>query len=299
VKVQALGRLQILTRVSYLALIIVPILAGAWLAVQVGIQQYRHSLATAARDFDRSAERLETALRSATEKGTVPKSEEAAKAVDQLRRRAQEWNATYGPEKIQPRMPIGWALAFLAALGVTLGHLCYQTTCPELIRDKTSDGFRAEQNAAFIQCSEGQHRDKLFAVFPWFRQLALMVPRRYHTDFARRHDQTIWIPSSMERLDKVQDEPKTQPAEATHEESAPEAGNADPAEVKALPKFSKRELELILIDEGARAEYAVQARKKYGWACVSGALYGGAAFFIVWLIATQCVVVLKAAGWIS
>ncbi len=67
-------------------------------------------------------------------------------------------------------------------------------------------------------------------------------------------------------------------------------------ESKLLIKFTRSELELIVVDEGARAEYDVAAREGMRWAVVAGVLYSHGVFFIAWLVMLQMERILLQAG---
>src|SRR5262249_45317998 len=65
--VRSLGELQILTRASYVMLIVVPLLAGMWPAVRLVVNQHNKALTDAAALFDRAATRFsEVQLRGAS-----------------------------------------------------------------------------------------------------------------------------------------------------------------------------------------------------------------------------------------
>src|SRR2546429_152324 len=59
--VRGLGELQILTRASYFVLILVPILAAIWPAVQSTVNQYNKTVTEVAAIFDRAAVRISEA----------------------------------------------------------------------------------------------------------------------------------------------------------------------------------------------------------------------------------------------
>ena len=164
---------------------------------------------------------------------------------------------------------------------------------------------RSARNQEFRDCSKGQRSDLLFRAFPWLAQIAERLPHSRHRNLVRRHDQTVWLPSSLEQLRRVGDAPASADS-GGRENSAPTPGPAaadDPdqesnpgdeghavtarREVRSLPPFGREELDLIVIDEGARAEYDVYARERPFWAGVSGALYLFGALLIVWLVVRQ------------
>ncbi len=249
--VRAFGELHVLTRVSYLALVLVPLVAGVWPAV-------RRLVNLVDRDLD--------------------------------------------------PLPIGWVLAFLGALAVAIGHLVYQLAAEPLVRRQSSAEFQRERAREYLAADDRQRRDLLTRPFAWLGQIAERMPNFRHRNFVCRHDQTVWIPSDLEELERVQESRQpppavqVEPAPTDSGAKAPPAVGAQPpapkptaAATAALP-FNRHELAQIMIDEGARAEYDVAARQKLGWAGVAAGFYGLGAVFVVWLVAWQLWIVLREAG---
>src|SRR6266581_3688081 len=56
--VRALGELQVLTRASYLALVIVPMLAALWPGIRLTVNRYNEAVADSTHALERSSERL-------------------------------------------------------------------------------------------------------------------------------------------------------------------------------------------------------------------------------------------------
>ncbi len=295
-KVRSLGRLQILTRVSYVALVLVPLLAGGWPAVRAAVNWVNDDVRAAAREFDAAADRIEN-LRTDLPSALTKLDDVLQKTETQIRRVEDE----LGGRSLEERdLPLGWVLAFFAALFVTLGHLLYQLAVDERVRERSREAFVAARNDEFRQCSEGQRRDLLTRAFPWLRQIADALPGFRAFTLVSRHGHTVWIPPSLEVLNKVSEtsQPPEAPASETEIEDPPEEAVEAwrQEEAKRLIKFTRGELELIVVDEGARAEYDVAARERMRWAVVAGVLYSYGVLVIAWLVMLQMERILLQAG---
>jgi hypothetical protein len=154
--VRAYGALTILTRASYAMLVIVPLLAGAWPAVQTLVNASEQRLVNVSDRLTKSAERLSgsacqleirrgdtdssvgTANREKVEdnacvKRTSKVLSEAEQLSDKIRQ-IHDSQSSY--------MPVAWGLAFFAALAVALGQAIYQTSAPEIVRRYTLEEYQ-------------------------------------------------------------------------------------------------------------------------------------------------------------
>lgn len=295
-KVRSLGRLQILTRVSYVALVLVPLLAGGWPAVRAAVNWVNDDVRAAAREFDAAADRIEN-LRTDLPSALTKLDDVFQKTVTQIRRVEAELRGRSLEER---DLPLGWVLAFFAAAFVALGHLLYQLAVDEKVRERSREAFVAARNEEFRQCSEGQRGDLLTRAFPWLGQIADALPGFRNPTLVSRHDHTVWIPPSLEVLNKVSEtsQPPEPPASETEFEDPPEEAveARRQQESKRLIKFTRGELELIVVDEGARAEYDVAAREGMRSAVVAGVLYSYGVLCIAWLVMLQMERILLQAG---
>ncbi len=69
IKIRTFGELQILTRASYFMMLLVPILAGIWPAVRVGINKYNAAITDSKAALDSASERIEYIVLSASDTG--------------------------------------------------------------------------------------------------------------------------------------------------------------------------------------------------------------------------------------
>ncbi len=289
-----------LTRATYLALVLVPILAGTWPAVRGAVNWVNHDIRKAADAFHAAAERTEV-LRAYLPDDAVLKREieRGSTAVAELEHKLADTTLA------TPRFPASLALVFFGAFFVALGHFVFQMGAGEHVVGMSRDVFVAQRNREFRECDERKKRDLLFRAFPPIARIAKLIPGARHLNLVRRNDKTIWIPSSLEQLSqvgKVEEPDEKGPAEGTdadedgsHDETSAPAKASAPASTARLP-FTREELELIVIDEGAKAEYDVLARQGMGWAKLSGSLYLVAVVLIAWLVTSQAEEILHQAG---
>src|SRR5262245_17448319 len=80
--VRSLGELHLLTRASYLMLIVVPILAGLWPAVRLAINHYNQSVLDATSELDATSKKLSNQI----EKLDSDREQVGANPNDPLRR---------------------------------------------------------------------------------------------------------------------------------------------------------------------------------------------------------------------
>jgi len=225
-----------------------------------------------------------------------------------------------------PELPPTWVWGFFAALAVTLGHLAYQVWADERVRRQTIEDFARERSGEFRECTENQRRDLLARALPWIRQIAGRLPAARHPNLVKRHGQTVWVPSSLDDLLRVRTrEDRQAPAaveetappkpDSAHDEPAADASEATANATEASAETNRRaikspsdvprpalwreELELVIIDEGARAEYELAAREGMGPAAVSGLLYAAGVVLILWIIYLQSESILRQGGVIA
>jgi len=307
--VRSLGNLQILTRASYLTLILVPLLAGMWPGVRIAVNRLNQSVERAAEDVRDATEQLRRKIVEATPSiqrqvpsGAEPDSpsvdglplpvlfriveqlgkerQRLVEVLEGVRVKAEKARARFGPEMFKaPLLPMSWVLAFFAALAVTVGHLLYQTVAPQLVRDKSRDGLAAERRDAFGD-DRPDRDDHLLRAFDALKGVARRVPGR-HRNFVRRHGRVVWLPSDLELF--------TFPPSSEEAEAVPTS--------PPQPPRLDGELMRVVIDEGAKAEYDLAAHNQMGLARVAGGFYAVGLTLILWILVHQAGVILAAANW--
>jgi hypothetical protein len=268
--VRAVGGLQLLTKASYMMLILVPILAGVWQSLKMWSGQPIHEVSEAVRNLEQTAERREA---------TVPES--IAHEIDRVRTVSQRLQTLIDSGHFDPKLPSAWALGFFAALLVVHGHFVYQLACPDLIKEQTPDKFAEGQLAGFS--TEGQDKkDRLTRATNALKELAEQAAPRRHRNLVHRHGRLVWIPNDLDlfEIPTYRYEP------------------SDPADPEGYPVVSAGPgLMRIAIEEGARAEYELKGYEKRLGALIAFGFYSAAGLLVVRLVYSQAHAVAKAAGW--
>ena len=131
--VRVLGDLEVLTRASYVMLVVVPLLAGTWPAVTIVVNRYNGSIKAAAERLDVAADRLELHLQN--HGGLLDDSDVVGGLIEGLRRDVSLLSDDLEATTLESLyLPGIWVWAFLAALATVLGHTVYQLAAPQLVR---------------------------------------------------------------------------------------------------------------------------------------------------------------------
>jgi hypothetical protein len=155
-QVRSLAELRVMTRASYVLLIIVPVLSGTWPAVRLLVNQYN---ARASKATD-SVARLTDSLRDESNKlrklsGDIGSTPGLRASADTLSQRLLHFDNSLSeiqrelrtPVIDSPHLPWSWATGFFAALFVVLGHAMYES--PHLVKVMTLREHIAERIREF------------------------------------------------------------------------------------------------------------------------------------------------------
>lgn len=125
-----------------------PVLAGVWPAVRIGINNYNKAVTDSKDALMAASERLEFV--SLSVKGEADISNQVNQILVALNKSIDSILADYSLQTITDTgLPEVWALAFFASLTATIGHLIYQVQAPSLIRRITAREFVAEQRERY------------------------------------------------------------------------------------------------------------------------------------------------------
>lgn len=130
--IKLVAGLTVLTKVSYLALLIVPILAGIWQGVRLYANGTQSRLQAAAQAVDLGTERLATVTGD-----TAALTQTLSELQSTVER---ELNVIEGAA-LGPGFPLGFTFAFFAALFAVGGQLIYQLAAPEFVKDTDREDF--------------------------------------------------------------------------------------------------------------------------------------------------------------
>jgi hypothetical protein len=153
--VRGIAELRILTKASYLMLLIVPLLAAMWPTVRVTVNQYNKMAMSSNRialkakaDLDSCTRHIDDKIRQL--KADANSSPEFAKEIlERARLRNAEIATMINDHKDeyfqktldQPKFPKILAMAFFAALFIGLGHLLYEIGAPEQLKNRNFEEF--------------------------------------------------------------------------------------------------------------------------------------------------------------
>lgn len=294
--VRSIGELSILTRLSILAIILVPPIASAWPAVRAGVVGYNSEVTDLSERFERAASSLrETGVLEDTESGGL------GGMVGEIEGSLREWHDRFGRMSIDGQnLPASLALAFFAAAFVTLAQLIYQIRAPNLIRKQDEDGFVDWMHSRYAEGAKDRN-DGLRRACDSLAAAAREHPMR-NANLVMHHGEMVWIPPK-ERIDWFED------IEAMPEEGGPtEDGSGEPPEPDATkPPRDQRgkypegylpaaERARIAIEEGAKAEYWMESRRhrKSAWVCA--VFYGLGVVLLLGILIVQGRSVWRSAG---
>ena len=150
-KIRSLGELQILTKASYIALILVPIMAGLWPSVRVAINHYNKAAKEASYILEVAQTNLNTEIEnirmvsSEIKELSAPLSKNISDfatnfetITEQLNTQVNSFMNEFNPEELDtPRLPTVWVFAFFGSLLVVIGHTIYQASAPDIIKNYT------------------------------------------------------------------------------------------------------------------------------------------------------------------
>ncbi|MCA9283096.1 MAG: hypothetical protein KDA30_13740 [Phycisphaerales bacterium] len=137
-KTRALGELKFLTKASYVALIVVPILAATWPSARIIVNQYNRSASRASDQIQAAAKKLATAVEDA--ELVLDKHEDRAEhpihtSLEGIRAEIDAAHREYSPDSLpSPLLPTSWVLAFFAAVLVVIGHAVYEMFAPDMVK---------------------------------------------------------------------------------------------------------------------------------------------------------------------
>lgn len=270
--VRAIGELSILARVSFLALIFVPMLASAWPAIRVGVTGYNDSIVELSERFEDGAE----ALLEASGKLEGGIGESLIDEVNGVEESVQAWSNRFGRMTVDDQnLPLTMAFAFFAAAFVTAGQLVYQWKVPATIKKYDEE--------AFIEWMHGRYHDEALDRLDGLRRsceylkvITDQKPER-NANFVKHHNEMIWIPPK----DKIE---WFKNVELADKESYPEG------------YVPAAERERIALEEGAKAEYWFHAQKSKGYARACFFAYAIGMILLGIILVLQGINVARAAG---
>ncbi|MCA9470261.1 MAG: hypothetical protein KC643_33095 [Nitrospira sp.] len=163
--IRNVGNLQVLTRASYLMLIVVPILAALWPGVRLVINQYNQTLISvsshlesASRGLEYESKKIEEILKQ-SDIGEFEKvnfktalAKNAHDIVATLKAQVNEVLEDFKNKTIEKEtLPSVWAWVFFAALSVFFAHTFYEVGAPEIVRKNSMEEYVYKQLDEFTK----------------------------------------------------------------------------------------------------------------------------------------------------
>lgn len=147
-KVRTLGELKIITKASYFMLVFIPVLAGIWPIVNLGLNSYHEKIKDSAQNLESSIIKLEYHTKEIATNDTLNTKQiaESSKIIEKIN--SQLKSSSDGLDEIKPKMtylPSIWVYAFLAALAIFFAQLLYQANAPEIIKNNRIDEYKIKK----------------------------------------------------------------------------------------------------------------------------------------------------------
>lgn len=318
--IRALGELQILTRASYVMLIVVPILAASWPAVRLIVNQPNKAVIEAQRLLDQTAQSVDETLSRARHEvegiGANVYDEAAGPfTIDRLEQATSDLLATvsqytddYARRSLEsPLFPWSFAAAFFAALFVISGHLIYQLLAPETVRRMPWDDFVVARKEEY---SKHPSQDALTRAREY---VGTRLGQRLKQAEGQEHERLLAhlfdAPLSREKLErklKAFDINQLQSLEdwiRSGESAVPSDYKNTILEVVASILSGGDSGDslrtMTTIERGARAEYLFLASRNFAGIVLTGILYLLGVAVLFGIVRVQVFAVIEAADWDS
>ncbi|HLO42387.1 MAG TPA: hypothetical protein VK176_15300 [Phycisphaerales bacterium] len=288
--VRGLGELAILARASMLMLVLVPVLAGLWPAIQSAVQRY-----AAARWHDGLATRAVRAMVGGYDMPTVK-----------------------GGPFLSHTMPWAFGALFFAALFVVLGRVLYQMHVPDLIRSRSGYEFGLDEKEDFRKHGSVEEERRLQESIDAIAEAGSDQALRWfrHPNLVRRLNRTVWVPRTVQmfRAPTIkaidtrmfthgfdegwvfkEDEEAELNLDECESHDGSKAGEGTWVGV-SQPIMAESSRKQIVMEAGADARYNLAGRQNIGWARTALWCYVLAIIAVVLVVWAQSVDVLIGMG---
>lgn len=132
-QVRTFGELHLLTKATYLTLLLVPILAGLWPSINILVNSYNQTIENSVQQLDIASTRLGLIIK---DDGVLTmKDPKVHEITTKLNEGISDLENEIAYIQIKnSNLPSVWVLAFLASLSTLIAHTLYQLYCPEIIQ---------------------------------------------------------------------------------------------------------------------------------------------------------------------
>jgi uncharacterized protein YjbI with pentapeptide repeats len=255
------GNLTLLTRASYLMLVLVPILASLWPLVRSIVSKYDDVVSRAAISVVASKKHLDHTLADLPPSAPDALVSQLTKAANDLNARIASLQKVLGEASIpSPLFPRTLVALFFAALFSAFGHLIYQLRADPLVKETGRRQYVARAVSEFDSAS-ADAPIRLDRALHVIANAAFRYPDEYHPNLTEQSGRLVWLPTESKQFAK-------------------------------LPPH----VSLVAIARAAELEYDNSARRAPIAASSSLLLYLAGAALILWVVYTQSREILSAAG---
>lgn len=255
-----LGRLTLLTKASYLALIAVPIISWLWPIVRSVVNDFDSVVSSMRGTAESAASELSVLILENPDAGL-----EFDKSVLELQSTISNFSSMLQDSIVEvSTLPVSLAAAFFAAMAVVIGHLILEIFGPENVRKFNKSKYI--ENVSENWVNSVAKRDKVAESYLYLRDTAERNSDHYHPDLVVRSGKIVLIPSLAQ------------------------LNEAD------LNEADLNEEQLLIITTAAARKFDIEAQSKRFWATASGVLYCIAIGLIAFIVYNQSMLVVRESG---
>ena len=300
-KVRKFGELRFLTRASYIAIVMVPILSGLWPAVRATVNTYNETLLQSTLDTHEKVVELADKMSTASKDLNPRLGQLLTDRTSQLDIKITELGQSLNQAALEEKnLPYGFAAAFFAALAVIFGHLIYELFADQHVKKSSRESVSNEALKQFDPASPDVRRRLGHALYN-IKQIADLRPRNRHPNLVRLPFKVVWIPSDVDYLVRESDDTHHNTDDRTGADSSKPAGESPgfgKYSYRIPPADSIQDQQLLVIEQGAIAEYDAAANRNLGWAALAMVLYLTGMALIGSVLWQQSINVASEAGWL-
>lgn len=276
VLVRKFGEQQLLTRASYLSLLIVPLVAGVWPTVRVAVNSYNGIVLESRDALNDASKQLEDV---AVKAGAT--SEAVEEVLNSVNSRIEKAVKKHAPHTLaNKRLPDVWGVAFFSSLFVMIGHAIYSGLSPDVIRSKSKEGH--------IDASVRDYRDGE-PPHLW-RKVTDNLPNAQDSllDSLKHIDETI------STIDSEIVAYQSNPSDTKQSNSEIDRARAQKTKLERIRADELLVQKLRLVGEAAEAEYDSESRSRRRPAWLAFAFYVSGFLGLIGVVGLQALAVYRA-----
>ena len=183
--VASVGNLRILTKASYLSLVIVPLIAWCWPSIRGAINDYNDRVKGSIeilKEAEVVSEKLNSHSSVDTEELVALINNEILSIKESISRRVVK----------DANMPTTLLYAYLASLTIVIGHVIFEVKGPSLIKDESKEQFVQAKKKIYEEMGD-KGNFKLKEALYHIKKNADMRQESYHLSLIPGHNGLQWI----------------------------------------------------------------------------------------------------------